>query len=162
MTPPDGTVARGAEDQTAGMRLWSLRRHFLLPRLPRLPHRVVAWPRLLDHSPTEVDPSSPPSTTPALEPPLRQRGRKDTPAPPVVPEEAVAASVDTCALLPTLWALRTPLSWKKSLLGPINTWLGFVIQPEGPIIQMAKEKHTRVTTILSQMTQGGCFHGQGS
>lgn len=42
-----------------------------------------------------------------------------------------------------LLALGTPVSWKKTLLGPINTWLGLVIQPAGPIVQMDKENTTR-------------------
>ena len=42
-----------------------------------------------------------------------------------------------------LLALGTPVSWKKTLLGPINTWLGLVIQPAGPIVQMDKENTTQ-------------------
>ena len=32
------------------------------------------------------------------------------------------------ALLATLLALGTPLSWKKTHLAEVNTWLGFVVQ----------------------------------
>ena len=35
----------------------------------------------------------------------------------------------TPALLGVLLALGTPLSWKKTVLSEINTWLGFVINP---------------------------------
>ena len=45
------------------------------------------------------------------------------------------ASWLTPALLGVLLALGTPLSWKKTVLSEINTWLGFVINPSGPFVQ---------------------------
>ena len=54
------------------------------------------------------------------------------------------------ALLVVLLSLGTPLSWKKTILSPVNTWLGFVIDPGGPIVQMAKDKYTLVL-----QTRGG-------
>ena len=47
----------------------------------------------------------------------------------------------TPALLAFLVALGVPLSWKKTALSEINTWLGFVINPSGPFVQMARDKH---------------------
>ena len=39
------------------------------------------------------------------------------------------------ALLATLLALGTPLSWKKTHLAEVNTWLGFVVHPNIPQVQ---------------------------
>ena len=50
----------------------------------------------------------------------------------------------TPAVLAFLVALGVPLSWKKTVLSEINTWLGFVINPAGPFVQMAREKHVIV------------------
>ena len=36
------------------------------------------------------------------------------------------ADWDATAILATLLALGVPLSWKKTALSPVNTWLGFV------------------------------------
>ena len=36
-----------------------------------------------------------------------------------------------------LLSLGVPLSWKKTMLAEINTWLGFEITPSGPFVQMA-------------------------
>ena len=41
------------------------------------------------------------------------------------------------AILRTLLALGTPLSWKKTRRSQINMWLGFAIDPAGPTVQMA-------------------------
>ena len=44
------------------------------------------------------------------------------------------------AIMLVLLSLGTPLSWKKMLMAQVNTWLGFVIDPAVPSVQMAKEK----------------------
>ena len=67
------------------------------------------------------------------------------------------ASWLTPALLGVLLALGTPLSWKKTVLSEINTWLGFVINPSGPFVQMAKEKHVAVLKLLKELEEGKAF-----
>ena len=63
----------------------------------------------------------------------------------------------TPALLGVLLALGTPLSWKKTVLSEINTWLGFVINPSGPFVQMAKDKHVAVLALLKELEEGKVF-----
>ena len=53
-----------------------------------------------------------------------------------------------------LLALGTPLCWKKTLLAEVNTWLGFVIDPKGPCVQMARDKHLLVMGILEELKSG--------
>ena len=53
-----------------------------------------------------------------------------------------------------LLALGTPLSWKRTLLAEVNTWLGFVIDPKGPCVQMARDKHLLVMGILEELKSG--------
>ena len=67
------------------------------------------------------------------------------------------ASWLTPALLGVLLALGTPLSWKKTVLSEINTWLGFVINPSGPFVQMAKDKHVAVLKLLKELEEGKAF-----
>ena len=40
-----------------------------------------------------------------------------------------------------LLVLGTPLSWKKTHLAEVNTWLGFVVHPNIPQVLMAANKH---------------------
>jgi len=61
------------------------------------------------------------------------------------------ASWLTPALLGVLLALGTPLSWKKTVLSEINTWLGFVINPSGSFVQMAKDKRVAVLALLRDL-----------
>ena len=61
------------------------------------------------------------------------------------------------ALLGVLLAVGTPLSWKKTVLSEINTWLGFVINPSGPFVQMAKDKHVAVLALLKDLEEGKVF-----
>eukprot|EP00434_Breviolum_minutum_P036841 symbB.v1.2.032656.t1/scaffold3949.1/size47703/6 len=67
------------------------------------------------------------------------------------------ASWLTPALLGVLLALGTPLSWKKTVLSEMNTWLGFVKNPSGPFVQMAKEKHVAVLKLLKELEEGKAF-----
>ena len=60
----------------------------------------------------------------------------------------------TAALLGTLVALGTPLSWKKTHLAEINTWLGFVIHPSIPRVQMAAPKRIKVMELLEELANG--------
>ena len=63
----------------------------------------------------------------------------------------------TPALLAFLVALGVPLSWKKTVLSEINTWLGFVINPAGPFVQMARDKHVIVLALLKDLAAGKVF-----
>ena len=67
------------------------------------------------------------------------------------------ASWLTPALLGVLLALGTPLSWKKTVLSEINTWLGFVINPSGSFVQMAKDKRVAVLALLRDLQDGKVF-----
>ena len=49
------------------------------------------------------------------------------------------------------------MSWKKTALAHTNTWLGFVIDPSGPIVQMAKDKHALVTQLLDRLAAREVF-----
>ena len=60
----------------------------------------------------------------------------------------------TAALLGTLVALGTPLSWKKTHLAEINTWLRFMIHPALPRVQMAAPKHIKVMELLEELANG--------
>ena len=63
----------------------------------------------------------------------------------------------TPAVLAFLVALGVPLSWKKTVLSEINTWLGFVINPAGPFVQMARDKHVIVLSLLKDLASGKVF-----
>ena len=64
------------------------------------------------------------------------------------------------ALLATLLALGTPLSWKKTHLAEVNTWLGFVVHPNIPQVLMAANKHILVMEVLQTMVQGQATHSK--
>jgi hypothetical protein len=57
------------------------------------------------------------------------------------------------AMLATLMALGVPLSWKKTHLAEVDTWLGFVIHPNIPQVQMIATKHTLVLEVLELLIQ---------
>ena len=62
------------------------------------------------------------------------------------------------ALLATLLALGTPLSWKKTHLAEVNTWLGFVVHPNIPQVLMAANKHILVMEVLQVMVEEQAMH----
>ena len=43
------------------------------------------------------------------------------------------------AILLLLLAMGTPLSWKKTVLSLSNIWLGFQVDPRGPVITMPRK-----------------------
>ena len=49
--------------------------------------------------------------------------------------------------------MGAPLSWKKTHLVEVNTWLGFVIHPNIPQVQMTAPKHTLVLEFLELVIQ---------
>ena len=67
------------------------------------------------------------------------------------------ASSLAAAILATWLALGTPLGWKKTHLGEINTWLGFVVHPNVPRFQIAAPKFVIITELLDQLIQGMVF-----
>ena len=58
------------------------------------------------------------------------------------------------SVLATLLALGTPLSWKKTHLAEVNTWLGFVVHPNILQVLMAANKHILVMEVLQIMVEG--------
>ena len=67
------------------------------------------------------------------------------------------SAIYSTAILVLLLSLGTPLSWKKTVLNPVNTWLGFVIDPTGPIVQMATDKNSLVINLLDKLAAGDVF-----
>ena len=67
------------------------------------------------------------------------------------------ADWDAAAILATLLALGVPLSWKKTALSPINTWLGFVVDPITPCVLLAPVKHVIILATLKRLAQGDIF-----
>ncbi|CAE7439728.1 MKK3, partial [Symbiodinium microadriaticum] len=65
-----------------------------------------------------------------------------------------SSSLLATSLCLLLLALGTPLSWKKTLLAEVKTWLGFVIDPKGPCVQTARDKHLLVMGILEELKNG--------
>ena len=64
------------------------------------------------------------------------------------------ADWDATAILATLLALGVPLSWKKTALSPVNTWLGFVVDPITPCVLLAPVKHVIILATLKRLAQG--------
>eukprot|EP00435_Cladocopium_sp_Y103_P069283 s192_g33.t1 len=64
------------------------------------------------------------------------------------------APLAATTLLLTLLSLGVPLSWKKTHLAEVNTWLGFVVHPNTPQVQMAAPKHVLVMALLDRLIQG--------
>ena len=60
------------------------------------------------------------------------------------------------AVLATLLALGTPLSWKKTH----RPWLGFVVHPNLPQVLMAANKHILVMEVLQIMVEGQAMHAK--
>ena len=69
----------------------------------------------------------------------------------------LGADWDATAILATLLALGVPLSWKKTALSPINTWLGFVVDPITPCVLLAPVKHVIILATLKRLAQGDIF-----
>ena len=67
------------------------------------------------------------------------------------------ADWDATAILATLLALGVPLSWKKTALSPVNTWLGFVVDPIAPCVLLAPVKHVIILATLKRLAQGDIF-----
>ncbi|CAE8655241.1 unnamed protein product [Polarella glacialis] len=61
------------------------------------------------------------------------------------------------ALLATMAALGCPLSWKKTIMGPVNTWLGFQIQTKLPAAAVGHLKHRVMVALLRDISDGKRF-----
>ncbi len=57
----------------------------------------------------------------------------------------------TASILLFLVAFGCPLSWKKTAIGPSNTWLGSIVSPSQQLVRMAPAKHELVMAVLSKM-----------
>ena len=60
-------------------------------------------------------------------------------------------------LLATYVALGVPLSWKKTVLAGVNTWLGFVVNLQSLVVRMAEDKHVIIMELLRQLQAGEVF-----
>lgn len=60
----------------------------------------------------------------------------------------------TSAALLVLIALGCPLSWHKTALGTINTWLGFQIQTNTPTAQVGPKKLPIILSLLEAVHRG--------
>ncbi|CAE8603238.1 unnamed protein product, partial [Polarella glacialis] len=61
------------------------------------------------------------------------------------------------ALLATMAALGFPLSWKKTIMGLVNTWLGFRIQTKLPAAAVGHLKHRVMVALLKDISDGKRF-----
>ena len=63
------------------------------------------------------------------------------------------ATEDTAKLLLFLAALGCPLSWHKTVLSEVNTWLGFRVNPCGPIVDFPRTRgrHLRYSSRPSRL-----------
>ena len=61
------------------------------------------------------------------------------------------------ALLATMAALGFPLSWKKTIMGLVNTWLGFQIQTKLPAAAVGHLKHRVMVALLKDISDGNRF-----
>ena len=67
------------------------------------------------------------------------------------------APLQATAILLLLLAMGTPLSWKKTVLSLSNIWLGFEVDPKGPVITMARDKHLIIQDLLNRLVKGEVF-----
>ena len=68
-----------------------------------------------------------------------------------------SANLWATTILATYLALGVPLSWKKTVLSEVNTWLGFVVNPRTLVVRMAQDKHDIIMEILKKLSQGETF-----
>ena len=68
-----------------------------------------------------------------------------------------SANLWATTILATYLALGVPLSWKKTVLSEVNTWLGFVVNPRTLVVRMPQDKHDIIMEILKKLSQGENF-----
>ena len=64
---------------------------------------------------------------------------------------------DTAKLLLFLAALGCPLSWHKTALSEVNTWLGFQVNPCGPIVDFPPDNRQTLEALLQTIATGNTF-----
>eukprot|EP00435_Cladocopium_sp_Y103_P021864 s134_g5.t1 len=64
---------------------------------------------------------------------------------------------DMTLLLMFLLALGCPLSWHKTCLSEVNTWLGFQVNPRGPVVDFPPDKKTVLEALLHRLMDGQTF-----
>ena len=69
-----------------------------------------------------------------------------------------SANLWATTILATYLALGVPLSWKKTVLSEVNTWLGFVVNPRTLVVRMAQDKHDIIMEILKKLSQERLSH----
>ena len=67
------------------------------------------------------------------------------------------ATEDTGKLMLFLAALGCPLSWHKTVLSEVNTWLGFQVNPRGPIVDFPSDKRQTLEALLQSIASGSTF-----
>ena len=67
------------------------------------------------------------------------------------------ATQDAAKLLLLLPALAYPLSWHKTVLPEVNTWLGFQINPCRPVVDFPMDKKTTLGELLHKISSGASF-----
>jgi len=67
------------------------------------------------------------------------------------------ATEDTAKLLLFLAAMGCPLSWHKTVLSEVNTWLGFQVNPCGPVVDFPSDKRKTLEALLQTIASGNTF-----
>ena len=49
------------------------------------------------------------------------------------------------------------LSWHKTVLSEVNTWLGFQVNPCGPVVDFRMDKRSTLKTLLHTIASGDSF-----
>lgn len=57
-------------------------------------------------------------------------------------------------LLLLLSAFGFPLSWHKTVSSEVNTWLGFQVNPCGPVVDFPMYKKTTLGSLLNKIISG--------
>ena len=68
-----------------------------------------------------------------------------------------SATEDTAKLLLFLAAMGCPLSWHKTVLSEVNTWLGFQVNPCGPVVDFPPDKRKTLEALLQTIAAGNTF-----
>jgi hypothetical protein len=67
---------------------------------------------------------------------------------------ADSAVIMSIAILATLAAIGLPIAWHKTALLQINSWLGFTIDTNGPLVSIPSKKLSELCTLLSRVQRG--------
>ena len=67
---------------------------------------------------------------------------------------ADSAVLMAVAILATLAAIGLPIAWHKTALLQTNSWLGFTIDTNGPLVSIPSKKLTDLIALLTKVQQG--------